>query len=657
VLVLDDLGPPITDAGAVLTARRLSSAPLANGVGDLLVPGVQGGQLVRADLARLTQQVDPRSFGAAGNGVAIDGPALQAAFNYAAANRLPVILRATGAAYLIDQRLIIPNGLNLEAQPGAVIKVADGATIAHNLYWAIGNEATLTARHTGTRIVGLTLDCNRLGNPDYGPADGAGNSQYGWEGTMLTGLALANIDGLVLEGCTVRNATGSGIWITDCPLPVVRDNTVADCRFVGLVLRKYLWSGPLAAGVLTGNRAFRCTVGLHGGIFGLTRANVFGNYAEDCGDWAKWPGSLYNGTYPNVWPKTGTYKQPGQPGYASPAVLGDGTGIEFTGYWSGPANSVPPGAVREQFMAIGPNAAARCQVGLRIEQSGQHFAVVGGTYSESKISNVLIFSGSDGILDGVNADKGQAIGITIQSIAGQDQTARIVIDGCSARGNGDIALLIAGAADVTVTGGQYGGSGGGTGPVNAEFAFTQAAGFSCSGIRISDVAVRSDASWIYSDSLTHQIEILDSDFRGAPATPIGGPGAAGVVVSNNGGLLNQGTRRGNPGRYYEFFIPFAPAGNQVLAVTELVSSGAIPAGLEGFALKADQPISGVVQLQIYDGSAFSTIGTATFTNSRTPSWADTPAAPIPIVAGQHSLWWRCVSPWAACAFRAVGRTV
>ena len=489
--------------------------------------------------------VNVQNFGAKGDGVTIDGPALQAAFDYAASIHRPVVIPNTGNSYLINQRLIIPNGLDLQCEPGATIKIADNSIVPNNMFWGIGNEATISSRHTGTRIANLTLDCNRDGNPDYGAPTPSGNSQPGYEGVMLAGMALSNIDGLVVEGCTFKNSNGSGLWVVDCPAATVQNNNAEDCRFDGISIRQYQWTGPLPAGLCTGNRLARCTVGIHPGIFGLTAGNFFGNYAEDCSDRAKWPASLYDGTYPNVWPKTGPYKHYGDPGYVSPAILGDGAGFEYSGYFSGSGGSIPPGADREQHIAIGPNVATRCEMGLRLEQGAQYISVAGGNYFANITANVFLFSATNIVLAGISADQGQSKGIVVQSIVGQDQTTRVSVVGCSARDNGDMALLIAGASHVNVIGGQYGGSGGGTGPINTEICITSSDGFYCSAVTVRDLDVESNAaSWIYSDSLTHtDIEIIDCQFRGSPTSPIAGPGAANIVISGCGGIASRGVRR------------------------------------------------------------------------------------------------------------------
>ena len=567
----------LQDLAAWMAPRvnNLNAAAVINDPTGFQVPG----GVARSVAGRLAETVSVADFGAKGDGSTIDGPALQAAFTFAAANKKRVFIPNTGSAYLINQRLIIPNGLDLECEPDATIKVANGATLANGLYWAIGNEATISARHTGTRIVGLTLDLNRLGNVDYGAATGSGNSQYGYEGVMLAGLCLANIDGLVVKQCIVKNATASGIWIVDCPWAVIRDNIAQDCRFSGISIRQYQWTGPLPAGLCTGNRLARCTVGIHPGIFGLTAGNFFGNYAEECGDFAKWPSTLYAGTYPNVWPLTGTYKHYGDAGYVSPAVLGDGAGFEFSGYFSGPSSGVVAGADREQHMAIGPNTATRCQFGLRLEQGCQHVSVVGGNYFANIMANIFLFSATDVVLSGVSADQSAGFGISIQSIADQDQTARVSLVGCSARDNGNMALNISGASHVNVLGGQYGGSGGGTGAVKTEIGVFATGGFYCSAITIRGIDVEgSAASWVYSDSTSHtDIEIIDSQFRGSPTAQIAGAGASNVVISGCGGITSQGIRRMGVA-----VVPGLQVGNTDQTIQLLSGSGVYGAGLRAY---------------------------------------------------------------------------
>jgi hypothetical protein len=96
---------------------------------------------------------------------------------------------------------------------------------------------------------------------------------------------------------------------------------------------------------------------------------------------------------------------------------------------------------------------------------------------------------------------------------------------------------------------------------------------------------------------------------------------------------------------YTFFAELAPTLNQVVAAFPVASSGRIPAGLVGSSMLAETPITGAAAVQLWDGASWTTIGTFTFSGGVQPSLSGAPVADLPVTEGTHRLRVIATSPW------------
>lgn len=177
---------PVLAAGGVAPAPGVATP----GNASLADPGVSAGG------------VDVRTFGADGSDGRDDTAALQAAVDFAAANRRAAILPA--GTYLVNAvaestspktgGVVLPSHTTLVLQPGAILKVIPNGSYAY--------QALLVRDVDDVRILGGgVIRCDRAEH-DFRTAP-KGRSTHEWgHGVLVSGARDVLVQGLTIEGCT-----------------------------------------------------------------------------------------------------------------------------------------------------------------------------------------------------------------------------------------------------------------------------------------------------------------------------------------------------------------------------------------------------------------------------------------------------------------------
>lgn len=137
--------------------------------------------------------LDVKAHGALGNGQVDDSSALMNAFAYASENQIKKIYIPNGT-YRIGSTLRVPNGLHLQADEHAVLRLADNACVDHTNYLLTNEDMTSGC---DISIEGGTWDANNEGNPRGldGPIDS-------YTGVAINFIKMTN---LTLRGMKVVN--------------------------------------------------------------------------------------------------------------------------------------------------------------------------------------------------------------------------------------------------------------------------------------------------------------------------------------------------------------------------------------------------------------------------------------------------------------------
>jgi hypothetical protein len=203
----EDGGPPPYAAVPSSVAPAVPSPPApragAPGTGTPATPGA----------------VDVRSFGATGDGVTDDAPALRRALAEASDVHVPAgtyLLGSyatprddvVGADFVFQLR----NGQTVTADPGAVLVMADGVIAASSAEW--GGNVFLGDSVTDVRLSGLTIDLNGAGNlvPAGRTITGYGLYLYGAQDVTLDGVTMRDTPG---QNYVVDQGGGSRIAVRD----------------------------------------------------------------------------------------------------------------------------------------------------------------------------------------------------------------------------------------------------------------------------------------------------------------------------------------------------------------------------------------------------------------------------------------------------------
>ena len=179
----------------------------SGGPGDDGPPGGASGTPTRSSTMP-PDAVDIRSFGATGDGVTDDAPAIRSALESASAVHVPAGTYVLGSYVsprftVIDADFVfrLRDGQQITADPGAVFRMADGVIPASPAAW--GGNMFLADGTSDIAISGLTLDLNGANN-----LVPAGRTITGY------GLYLYGAQRVTVEGVTMRDTPGQNYVVT-----------------------------------------------------------------------------------------------------------------------------------------------------------------------------------------------------------------------------------------------------------------------------------------------------------------------------------------------------------------------------------------------------------------------------------------------------------
>lgn len=377
-----------------------------------------------------------KDFGAQGDGVTDDTAAIQNAI-YTCTETL---LFPSGV-YLVSSPLHLRSGSALVGDTLAVIKLKDGA---HTTNWSMFfAEGTVT---TDISLKNLIIDGNRDNNANYGAPIGPGNYNAFHGGNPLAAINLTNVENFSIENCTIKNMWANGIWATDCRRGRIEHCTVEKVRKTAIAIRTNpnTVDKPSRDIVLCNNTITECTVGLHG-IFGVENILYKDNTITKCSDIYRFPVGAFLGTYPNVYPNDPAFLTDIDTGYISPALLGDGAGIELSGGLTDPSSQPN----RNNFF-IG-NYVEESIVGLRAEELSRSTVISNNVCKNNTMYGIFVFSASDGTISGnVTTDNGH-YGVRIEKYTHLPAPNNWVVSGNIMTNNGKGPISVVQATNVAIS--------------------------------------------------------------------------------------------------------------------------------------------------------------------------------------------------------------
>ena len=404
------------------------------------------GAVQRTIASKLGDMLSVKDFGARGDALTDDTTAIAAAMAGAAGR--PVYFPA--GTYIVSSTLALPDGIHLVGDGRAVLKQRASNPNRASYYAMLAAEG---AAKTDIRLEGLVFDGNRDSNVDHGSPNGAGNQPAAWTGTLIALVAFQNVVRARIVGCEFRSSWGSGLWLTDCADPLVVGNVVRDCRISGIAYRNDPGAstvGPDRA-VISGNRISGCTIGVHC-IFGVGGATVDGNVLYNNKDANRFPSVGYLGSYPNVYPSTGGFVDPTNVAYASPALVGDGAGIEMTGAYTSPGSPANFGVICSN------NVAFSNMVGVRAEELSGNAVIVGNACAFNEAHGIFGFSALKLAISGNLCASNGTAGIRLERFTGADRTEVATVAGNLMAANGLYGLSLVAAKHVAINGNTFGGN-------------------------------------------------------------------------------------------------------------------------------------------------------------------------------------------------------
>lgn len=388
--------------------------------------------------------VDVKEYGAKGDGATDD----TAAINSAIAASAGKTIAFPAGTYIVTSTISLVSNTCLKGLGNAVIKQkSSNTTVPTVLLSAAG------APRVNIIIDGLIIDGNSQNNVTHGTPDANGNQPPSWTGTLLALINLEQVTGLQVINCTVKNAFGDGMYITSCSDSLVAYNNFNNIRKSAIAVR-YAPSLaiPSQRAIITKNTVSYCTVGIHV-LFGHNYAQIHGNICYQCTDANRFPSYAYSGTYPNIWPSTGGFTQYGQGGYVSPALQGDGAGIEMTGFYD-----ATPGVARNVGGSITGNICNNNQVGVRLEEENRNITISGNTCRYNTQHGIFLFPSQFISISSNECDNNGVNGICIQKDTGHTAPEIINITGNVLTRNGKYGVEVDGGRLVTISGNMIAGN-------------------------------------------------------------------------------------------------------------------------------------------------------------------------------------------------------
>jgi len=399
-----------------------------------------GSTTARSIADRLADAVNVKDYGAVGDGATDDTAAIQAALDAAIGS---VVIVPAGT-FIISDELFIPSNVTIDG--AGTLKLIDNCpSLPTALLHANGK--------TGFRIRNITIDANRDNNVDQGTPDANGNQPANWQGTLLAAVNIAASDDIEITNVTIRNCWGSGMWLTDCFDVLVDGNTVEDCRITGIAVRNDTGSAdPCERVQVTNNICRGGIVGIHF-IFGAHDSVCIGNVCENNKDQNRFLPAYYDGVYPNVYPNSGGFVNSSNPNYVSPALVGDGAGIEATGVFTDPT-----GTANINLSIVG-NTCNQNAVGVRLEETTNQCAVSGNTCRANDFHGILLLSAYLNTITGNMCSGNGLDGIRLEKVTGKQQSGNNVITGNTSIANDRFGVVVLGSQGNTIQGNNLSGNG------------------------------------------------------------------------------------------------------------------------------------------------------------------------------------------------------
>jgi parallel beta-helix repeat protein len=384
--------------------------------------------------------VSVKDFGAIGDGVADDTLAIQTAVTSCAGR----ILELPAGTYIVSSAINLVSNTTIAGV--GTIKLKDNCS---------PKPADILRCNTATNIdiSDITIDANRQNNVDHGTPDVNGNQLNSWQGTLLAAIDFAYVTGFSISNVTVKECWGSGIWLTDCQDGVVNNNTVKNHRITGIAVRNNTANAATIKTVrVVNNHVEGGIVGVHF-IFGAYDSVCNGNICIGNKDSARFPAYAYSGTYPNVYPSTGGFKAYGVSGYVSPAMVGDGAGIEATGVFTDPSGTA------NTAISITGNVCSANAVGIRLEETSNKFAVSGNTCRGNDAYGILLFSAYFNTLSGNTCTNNGLDGIRLEKVTGKPQASNNTVTSNVCTENQRYGVIVVGSQGNIITNNIISGNG------------------------------------------------------------------------------------------------------------------------------------------------------------------------------------------------------
>lgn len=381
-------------------------------------------------------------YNAKGNGSSDDTNSIQQAINAANSNGGGVVaLPNSGAAYIISRPLTLYSNVSLVGYGNPTIKLKSNCSPIP--YTLINTPSVLNEKIS---IIGITIDGNRDNNVDMGVPDSNGNQPQGWVGSLNCLVSFVNTTNFLVRDCTLQNSWGGGVYAADCYNGRIEDNIIQDYRITGIAIQNATaLSGIPTYNSVKGNTCTGGVVGIHN-IFGGIYTDITNNKCYNNKDSNRFLSAYYSGTYPNVWPTTGGFKAFGVPGYSSPAMVGDGAGIEFTGMYTDPS------AINNQNCVIADNVCSFNQVGVRLEEETRYIVVSGNSCYSNETYGIFMYSVSFCTIDGNTSIANTLDGIRVEKVTGKPTPGHNTITDNVVNKNGRFGLCLVGSQGNVISG-------------------------------------------------------------------------------------------------------------------------------------------------------------------------------------------------------------
>ncbi|HFD0405411.1 TPA: phage tail fiber protein [Klebsiella quasipneumoniae subsp. similipneumoniae] len=382
-------------------------ASTEDGKGDALIGVKQPyvGAVGRTQHDKNADTLSVKDFGAKGDGFTDDSDSFIAAIN-SSAKKIVI----PDGNYIISKAIPLRGNLEISGGVNSVLKLKDNVSKKPG---AIFDKSDATIIEN-VKLSGFTIDLNRLNNWTFGAPDKNGNET---QGDNTLGIGVRSINNLVLEGLTVRNSRRDGIWVVNCQNFKVVNCHVYDCCNTGLSIRNDIDApNGLKNGLIEGNIAHGCTVGLHG-IFAVSNCTYHGNVCFNNKDANRFLHN-YNGVYPNIYPNIGGYNTPSDAAYKTFANPGDGAGIEFT---TSPMDPVTKPANRQ--IAISGNSCNGNMHGIRAEGASKFLSITGNSCNDNERHGVFVLAADYMAISGNNLVGNGISGVCVERPTNVDASA------------------------------------------------------------------------------------------------------------------------------------------------------------------------------------------------------------------------------------------